>query len=417
MSDADPADRAGPEADAGGGPLEDIRVLDIASFMAAPVAAMWLADFGADVVKVEHPRGDMLRSCGNEHEGEPLFWKMVARNKRSVVLDLHERTGQELLLALVEQADVVVENFRPGTLERWNLGYEQLRERNPGVVMLRVSAFGQSGPYSPRAGFGTLAEAMSGYAHITGQADGPPTLPSFALADSITGICGAYAVMVALHERARSGLGQEIDLALYEPMLTVLSHIFVDYDQLGLVAQRVGSRLPLAAPRNVYRARDERWIAMSCSAQSVFERSCAVIGREDLITDPRYIDNRARNTHSEELDVIFGGWIGEHDSEEVLRRFNDAGAAVAPVYDVADVFEDPHFVARENVVAVPDPKLGEVRMQNAVPKMSRTPGKIRHTGPRLGEHTEQVLQEWLGLSGEELDALRRSGDTEPSAPK
>jgi crotonobetainyl-CoA:carnitine CoA-transferase CaiB-like acyl-CoA transferase len=400
------------------GPLEDLKVLDIASFMAAPVAAMWLADFGADVVKVEHPRGDMLRSWGSEHEGEPLFWKMVSRNKRSLVLDLHEAAGQELLLRLVEQADVVVENFRPGTLERWNLGYEQMRERNPGVVMLRVSAFGQTGPYSPRAGFGTLAEAMSGYAHITGEPDGPPTLPSFALADSITGICGAYAVMVALHERGRSGLGQEIDLALYEPMLTVLSHVFVDFDQLGVVAGRVGSRLPFAAPRNVYRARDGRWIAMSCSAQSVFERSSAVIDRADLVDDPRYIDNRARTRHSDELDEVFGTWIGEHDSEEVLRLFNDAGAAVAPVYDVRDVFEDPHFKARENVVGVPDPKLGEVRMQNAIPKLSRTPGEIRHTGPQLGEHTAEVLRDWLGATEAEIGALQpQVGDGEPSAPR
>ena len=380
------------------GPLTDVRVLDIASFMAAPMAAMWLGDFGADVVKVEHPNGDPIRSWGNDKEGVPLFWKMVGRNKRSIAIDLHEQQGQELLLELCAVADVVVENFRPGTLDRWDIGYDRMRERNPGVVLLSVSAFGQTGPYSSRAGFGTLAEAMSGFADITGQADGPPTLPSFALADSIAGLCGAYAVMVALHERARSGEGQHIDVALYEPLLTVLSHVFVDYDQLGVIAQRLGSRLPLAAPRNVFLTRDDRWVGMSCSAQSVFERACSVIGREDLIQDERFATNRARIQNVDEIEQHFAAWIRTKSEEEVLQQFTEAGAAVAPVYTVADVFKDPHFQARENLVAVPDAELGTVRMQNVTPRLSRTPGGIRHAGPRTGEHADEVLRDWLGRS-------------------
>lgn len=392
------------------GPLSDIRVLDIASFMAAPMAAMWLGDFGADVVKVEHPNGDAIRTWGNAKDDVPLFWKMVGRNKRSIGIDLHEEPGQELLLDLCATADVVVENFRPGTLERWNIGYERMRDRNPGVVLLSVSAFGQTGPYSSRAGFGTLAEAMSGYADITGETDGPPTLPSFALADSIAGLCGAYAVMVALHERASgSGEGQRVDLALYEPLLTVLSHIFVDYDQLGLVAQRLGSRLPLAAPRNVFRTRDDTWVAMSCSAQSVFERACAVIGREDLIQDERFVTNRSRIQNVDAIERYFGEWIGLRSEEEVLRQFTDAGAAVAPVYTVADVFKDPHFQARENLIAVQDAELGTIRMQNVTPKLSRTPGAIRHAGPRNGEHAEEVLRDWLGLDEEAIQSLRSDG--------
>jgi crotonobetainyl-CoA:carnitine CoA-transferase CaiB-like acyl-CoA transferase len=387
------------------GALKDVRVLDIASFMAAPMASMWLGDFGADVVKVEHPNGDPIRSWGNDKEGVPLFWKMVGRNKRSIAVDPHEKQGQELLLELCAVADVVVENFRPGTLDRWNIGYDRMRERNPGVVLLSVSAFGQTGPYSSRAGFGTLAEAMSGFADITGQADGPPTLPSFALADSIAGLCGAYAVLVALHERVASGEGQHIDLALYEPLLTVLSHVFVDYDQLGLIAERLGSRLPLAAPRNVFRTRDDRWVAMSCSAQSVFERACGVIGREELIQDEKFATNRARIQHVDEIEQHFAEWIGTKSEDEVLEQFTEAGAAVAPVYTVADVFADPHFQARENLVDVPDAELGTVRMQNVTPKLSRTPGAIRHAGPRTGEHAEEILRDWLG---------RRSGPTEPS---
>jgi crotonobetainyl-CoA:carnitine CoA-transferase CaiB-like acyl-CoA transferase len=394
------------------GPLSDVRVLDIASFMAAPMAAMWLGDFGADVVKVEHPNGDPIRSWGNHKDGVALFWKMVGRNKRSIAIDLHEEQGQELLLDLCTVADVVVENFRPGTLDRWNIGYDRMRERNPGLVLLSVSAFGQTGPNSPRAGFGTLAEAMSGYADITGQADGPPTLPSFALADSITGLCGAYAVMVALHERAvSSGEGQHIDVALYEPMLTVLSHIFVDYDQIGHIARRLGSRLPLAAPRNVFRTGDDAWVAMSCSAQSVFERACAAIGRDELIHDERFATNRDRIEHVDEIEKYFGDWIASKSQDEVLQRLTDAGAAAAPIYTVADVFEDPHFQARENLVEVPDAELGTIRMQNVTPKLSRTPGTIRHAGPRTGEHAEEILRDWLGLGTDALERLRSDGVT------
>jgi crotonobetainyl-CoA:carnitine CoA-transferase CaiB-like acyl-CoA transferase len=392
------------------GPLSDIKVLDIASFMAAPMAAMWLGDFGADVVKVEHPSGDNIRTWGSTKDDVPLFWKMVGRNKRSITVDLHHEAGQDLIRRLVAQVDVVVENFRPGTLDRWNLSVPSLLEINPRLVVLSISAFGQTGPDSPRPGFGTLAEAISGYAHVTGQPDGPPTLPSFGLADSITGLCGAYAVMVALHERDQaSGLGQHIDLAIYEPIMTILGHFFVEYDQLGIVAQRLGSRLPFASPRNVFRTGDERWVAMSCSGQSIFERSCRAIGRPDLIDDPRFVDNRARTEHADEVDAIFQEWIGQHDQQKVLAVFTDAGAAAAPVYDVRDTFVDPHFIARDNLTSVADAELGTIRMQNVTPKLSRTPGAIRHAGPRLGEHTAVILQEWLGLTAEELTALERDG--------
>jgi crotonobetainyl-CoA:carnitine CoA-transferase CaiB-like acyl-CoA transferase len=391
-------------------PLGNIRVLDIASFMAAPMAAMWLGDFGADVVKVEHPRGDMMREWGSSHRGAPLFWKMVSRNKRSITLDLHHERGQELLRQLAAQVDVLVENFRPGTMERWNLDFESLAEANPKLVMLSISAYGQTGPYSKRAGFGTLAEAMSGYAHVTGQPDGPPTLPSFGLADSIAGLCGAYGVMVALHERDTiSGLGQHIDLALYEPIMTMLGHHFVEYDQLGVVAGRLGSRLPFAAPRNVFLTQDGKWVAMSCSAQSVFERACRSIGRPELITDVRFVDNQARTSNHEAIDAIFEEWIKSRPCAEVLETLNEAGAAIAPIYDVSDVFADPHFKARGSIATVPDDDLGEIRMQNLVPKLGRTPGEITHAGPHLGQHSRAIYSEWLGITDEELDDLRRDG--------
>jgi crotonobetainyl-CoA:carnitine CoA-transferase CaiB-like acyl-CoA transferase len=392
------------------GPLADIRVLDIASFMAAPMAAMWLGDFGADVVKVEHPRGDSIRTWGSAKDGVPLFWKMVGRNKRSMTLDLHRAEGQDILRRLATKVDVIVENFRPGTLDRWNLAIPTLLELNPRLIVLSISAFGHSGPNSPRPGFGTLAEAISGYAYVTGDPDGPPTLPSFGLADSITGLCGAYAVLVALHEREHvSGLGQHIDLAIYEPLMVMLGHIFVEYDQLGVVAQRLGSRLPFASPRNVFLTADQQWVAISCSGQSIFERSCLAISRPDLITDERFIDNRARTVHAAEIDSIFAAWVATRTRADVLAAFTEAGAAAAPVYDVRDAFEDPHFLARQNLVPVRDPELGEIRMQNVTPKLSRTPGAIRHAGPRLGEHTEVILRDWLGIDRAELKNLEANG--------
>jgi crotonobetainyl-CoA:carnitine CoA-transferase CaiB-like acyl-CoA transferase len=391
------------------GPLSDIRVLDIASFMAAPMAAMWLADFGADVVKVEHPSGDSIRTWGSTKDGVPLFWKMVGRNKRSMTLDLHHAQGQELLRQLATKVDVIVENFRPGTLAKWNVAVPTLLAANPRLVVLSISAYGQSGPNSARPGFGTLAEAISGYASITGQTQGPPTLPGFGLADSITGLCGAYAVMVALHERETSGLGQHIDLAIYEPLMVMLGHIFVEYDQLGVVAQRMGSRLPFASPRNVFQTADQHWVAISCSGQSIFERSCRAIGQPELITDDRFTDNRARTVHSAEIDDIFAAWVARHDRDEVLSAFTQAGAAAAPVYDVRDTFADPHFAARQNLAPVADPELGEIRMQNVTPKLSRTPGGIRHAGPRLGEHTEVILRDWLGLDASAVEDLGASG--------
>jgi len=391
-------------------PLADIRVLDIASFMAAPMTAMWLGDFGADVVKVEHPAGDMMRSWGSRKDGVPLFWKVVGRNKRSVTLDLHTQEGQEVLRRLAMKADVLVENFRPGTMARWGLAYEDLAPLNPRLVMLSISAFGQTGPYSARAGFGTLAEAMSGYAHVTGQPGGPPTLPSFGLADAITGLCGAYAIMVALHERdSRSGRGQSIDLGIYEPMLTVLGHHAIDFDQLGIVAGRLGSRLPFASPRNAFQTKEGSWVAMSCSTQSVFERACAAIGRRELVSDPRYVDNQARTRNADTLDATFAAWIGEHTEAEVLQTLNDAGAAAAPILDIKQVFDNPHFRERENMVSVADEDLGTVRMQNVVPKLSRTPGAVRYAGPRLGEHSCEVYREWLDMTDDELAHLRAAG--------
>lgn len=390
-------------------PLSGIRVLDLGNFMAGPMAATWLGDFGAEVIKVEHPRGDGVRHWGQTKKGDPLYWKMLSRNKRCVTLNLGKPEGQKLLKDLVAKSDVLIENFTPGTMDKWNIGYEALARVNPRLVMLSISAYGQAGPYSLRPGFGTLAEAMSGYAYINGEADGPPVLPSFGLADGIAGLNGAFGVLAALRHRDRTGAGQHIDTTLYEPLLTVLGPQVIEYDQLGIVQERLGSRLPFSAPRNVYRTKDGKWLSMSSSAQSVFERTMHAIGKPELISDERFLDNRKRGINHVAIDNEIGEWCARHTLDEAMDILVRNEAAAAPVYSVAEVVTDPHFVARGSVVAVDDPNLGPVKMQAPTPRLSKSPGKIRSTGPRLGEHNREVYGELLALNAAELDRLKRDG--------
>jgi len=385
--------------------LTGIRVADISNFLAAPMAAMFLGDYGAEVVKVEHPsRGDEMRFWGENKKGVGLYYKVVNRNKKSVTADLRTPIGVEIVKRLVRTADVVIENYRPGTLEKWGLGYDVLSEVNPRIVMLRITGFGQTGPYSHKPGFGTLAEAFAGAAHITGFPDRPPLLPAFGLGDSTAGLAGAFLTMVALFERERhGGRGQVVEFAIYEPLLTLLGPQVVNYDQLGLVQERSGSRLPFTAPRNTYRTRDGKWVAIAGSAQSIFERICRALERPELIADPRFRDNRIRMENAAELDDELQSAIERFDLDALIRRFEQHEAAVAPVNNVAQIFADPHYAARQNITAVPDEELGgPLRMQNVVGNFSRTPGAIRRAGPRLGEHNREVLVEELGFSEAEL---------------
>lgn len=388
------------------GALKGLRVLDLGNFMAAPIAAMYLGDFGAEVIKVEHPRGDGLRHWGRLRDGDPLYWKLVSRNKRCVTLNLKEPEGQALLRDLARQADVVIENFTPGVMDGWNIGWKDLSAVNPRLVMLSISAYGQTGPYAARPGFGTLAEALSGYAHITGDPDGPPVLPAFGLADGLAGLNGAFGVLAALRWRDRTGEGQHVDATLYEPLITLLGPQVIEYDQLGVVQGRLGSRLPFSAPRNVYRTQDDKWLAMSCSAQSVFERTMRAIGRADVLADPRFVDNRARGENFAELDALIGDWVAARPLATALEILVAAEAAAAPVYDVADVVADPHFQARGSIAAVEDAKLGTVRMQAPTPRLSATPGDIAFAGPSLGEHNAEIYGALLGLTGADLDGLK-----------
>ncbi len=392
-------------------PLEGVRVLDIATMAAAPWAAAYLAELGADVVKVEMPGvGDHQRRWGTPKHGVGLFWKSMSRNKRSITLNLGKPRGATLFKRLAANADVVIENFRPGTLERWGLGYDALREINQRLILLRVTGFGQCGPYAPRPGFGTLAESLTGFAHLTGQPDGPPTLPNGPLADGLAGVTGAFAVMVALYWRdARGGTGQQIDLSLCEPLLRLLEPALMDYDQFGLARGRVGNRSDHVAPRNSYQCGDGRWVSISASAQSIFERLMDAIGRPELRTDPRFAVNSSRVAHVEELDAIIGGWMRQHPRDEALALLEQAQVAAAPIYDIPDIFADPHFAARQSFTAVEDPDLGPMRLVNVVPRFSETPGQVHSTGPALGAHNDEVYGGELGLDAGEIEALRREG--------
>jgi crotonobetainyl-CoA:carnitine CoA-transferase CaiB-like acyl-CoA transferase/peptidoglycan/xylan/chitin deacetylase (PgdA/CDA1 family) len=380
-------------ASAAKGPLEGLRVIDCATLFAGPIIATLMGDFGADIIKIEHPSGDPLRNMGAKKHGHGLWWKTAARNKRCIALDLKAAGDAEIFKALVADADILVENFRTGTLESWGLGWQVLSEINPRLVMVRVTGFGQTGPYKRRAGFGTLAEAMSGFAHITGQPDGPPTLPPFGLADGVAACYGCFASMFAIYERdvRGSGKGQYIDLAIYEPIFALLGAQPIIFDQLGIIQNRTGNRSVNNAPRNTYRTRDGRWVALSAAAPSIVRRVLDLTGGPGTADDPRFLTNLDRIKHVEEIDAIVGGWIVEHDLAEVLETFGQVEAAIAPIYDIEQVFHDPQYVARETVTSVPDEDLGSVRMQNVFPVMSRTPGMIRFAGARMDQHRNEIL--------------------------
>ncbi len=390
-------------------PLEGVRVIDIGTLFAGPWIATYMADFGAEVIKIEHPRGDSLRNFASQKDGVSLWWKLASRNKKSITCNISSPEGQEILRKLCESADVLVENFRPGTMERWGFSWENLHALNPRLILARTSGFGQKGPYAQRPGFGTVAEAMSGFAHITGFPDGPPTLPPFALADGISALCGTYAVMMALYHRdVHDAPGQEIDIAIYEPITMVLGPQPLEYDQLGYVQMRTGNAIPFAAPRNAYRCKDGRYVVISASAENIFKRVMRAVGREDLADDPRMITQAGRVENMAELDGAIQLWIGEHTLDETITHFEEHECALGPIYDVAQFMEDPHVQARETITTVEDDELGPIRMQNVIPRLNGSPGAIRWAGPAIGKHTDEVL-EGIGYDASAISALRDKG--------
>jgi crotonobetainyl-CoA:carnitine CoA-transferase CaiB-like acyl-CoA transferase len=390
-------------------PLEGIRVVEAATLFAAPIAGMLLGDYGADVIKIEHPRRpDPARGHGPSKDDVGLWFKTLGRNKRLVTLDLSQPDGRDIFLRLAERSDVVLENFRPGTLERWRLGWDELSAVNPQLVLARVSGFGQSGPYAGRPGFGTLAEAMSGFAALNGEPDGPPLLPPLALADGVAGFATAFAIMLALRACDETGRGQIVDTSLVEPLLTLLGPQVTAYDLLGRLQERTGNRSSHNAPRNVYRTADDAWVAVSASATSIAERVLRLVGRADLAAEPWFATGSGRVEHVDEIDAAVAGWIAERSRDEVLAAFEAAEAAIAPIYDARDLLADPQLAAIDAIVSIDDDELGAIKMTNMISRLSDTPGGIERTGRAHGADTAEVLAE-VGVDDAELERLRAAG--------
>ena len=388
------------------GPLADLRVIDASTMLAGPIVGQIMADYGADVIKVEHPQmGDSLRGHGTQKDGHGLWWKVVGRNKRCIGLNLGHPDGAEVFLTLASAADVVIENFRPGTFERWGLGWEALSKQNPGLILCRVTGFGQTGPYAGRPAFGTLIEAMSGFAHMTGEPDRPPTLPPFGLADSVAGISGTAAVMMALYHRHATGEGQIVDLSILDPLASALGAHVTTWDQTGHIIERSGNRSRNNAPRNTYLTADGRWVAVSSSADAVARRTMELVGRGDLAAEPWFTTGAGRAEHANEIDSAMASWIGDRPLDAVVEEFAAADVALAPVYDVEQYVNDPQVQAREAVTSVDDPDLGPMQMQNVLFGLSATPGAIRYSGRNLGADTDEVLKE-AGISAEQVAELR-----------
>jgi len=394
------------------GPLTGIKVLDVSTMIAAPFGATLLGDLGAEVIKVEMPKkGDTLRSVGPWKGDEPLRWPGLSRNKKSVTLDLHHEEGKAIFKRLVSHVDVLIENFRPGTLERWGLGYETLKQENPKLIMVRVSGYGQTGPYREKAGFGTPCTAFSGHTFIQGYPDRPPVSPSYSLLDYITGVYVAFAAVSALYylEKNNDSEGQEVDIGLYESMFRFLEFLVAEYDQLGKVRQRTPGLAGHSSPAGTYETKDGKFVVMVCSTDSTFNRLAQAMERTDMLEDPRFYTNSQRLKHDEEVQKIVSSWIKQHTQKELLEKLDAFGVPVSPIYTIEDIFNDPHYKARENIVEVEHPRLGKIKIPGVVPKFSRTPGAIRHRAPDLGEHNEEILGGMLGLSQEELAELKEKG--------
>lgn len=391
------------------GPLSDIRVIECGSLIAGPFCGQLLGDFGAEVIKVEDPTdGDPMRGWGqNKPKGLSLHWPIVARNKKSVTADLRQERGQELLRALVAQSDVLVENFRAGTLERWGLGYPALAAINPRLVLVRVSGYGQTGPYAPRAGFGAIGEAMGGIRHVTGEPDRPPSRAGISLGDSLAATFAALGTVMALHARRRTGRGQVVDSAIYEAVLALMEAVLPEWEIAGYQRQRTGSVLPGVAPSNVYPTADGREVLIAGNRDTVFARLAGAIGRPELATDSRYATHDERGARQDELDALIGAWTAQRHIESVLEILHDAGVPAGRIYQSADMLGDPHFAAREAIARLTHPELGSFPMPAPTPRLSETPGRVRTLGPGLGEHNMEIYQGLLGLGEAELDDLRR----------
>jgi formyl-CoA transferase len=393
------------------GPLAGLRVIEMGTLIAGPFCGQVLGDFGAEVIKIEDPKaGDPMRQWGRSlPKGHSPWWPVIGRNKKSVTLDLRSPEGQAIAKTLMAKADVVVENFRPGTLEKWGLGYEDMSKLNPGLILARASGYGQTGPMSQKAGYALIGEAMGGLRYVTGEPDRAPARAGISVGDSLTGIHAALGVMMALHARHRTGKGQVIDASIYESVLSVMENTITEYALTGYVRERSGSFLPGIAPSNAYPTRGGEMVVIGANQDTLFVRLYDAMQQPGMAADPRYAGHAARGRNQVELDAIIAAWTAERTVEEILALMDQHGIAAGRVYRAPDMLADPHFAARESIVEVDHPVFGSVKMQNAFPKMSDTPGGVRWPGPALGEHTDAVLAAVAGLTLEEIAGLRAKG--------
>lgn len=389
-------------------PLENIRVLELGQLIAGPYCGQVLADFGADVIKIEPPgKGDAMRQWGQtDQNGDPLWWNVIGRNKKSMTLDLRQSDGQDLLKSLIAKTDILIENFRPGTMEKWGLGYDVLSALNPGLIMVRVTGFGQDGPYARRAGFASVCEAMGGLRYISGYPDRPPVRVGISLGDTLAGLHGALGALVALQHRERTGEGQVVDSAIYESVLGMMESLIPDYARAGKVRERSGSILPGIAPSNAYPTRDGRDVIIGANQDTVFARLCEVMGQAKLAEHPDFATHRARGENQQVIDDQIAAWTAQHDANHIVDLLADAGVPAGLVFSAPEMLKDPHFSAREAIVEVADRHGQALPMQNVFPKLSRTPGGVRHVGVDLGTHTDQVLKELLQLKDDALADFR-----------
>ncbi|WP_194824431.1 CaiB/BaiF CoA-transferase family protein [Nocardia sp. XZ_19_231] len=393
------------------GPLADLRVVEMGQLLAGPFAGQLLGDLGAEVIKLESPgTGDPMRQWGREQSaGKSLWWPVVARNKKSVTCNLRDPGGQQLARRLIERADIVIENFRPGTMERWGLGFDRLREHNPGLIMVRVTGYGQSGPYSPRAGYGSIGEAMGGIRYVTGDPDHAPARAGISLGDSLAAVFATIGTLAAVHHRANTGRGQMVDSAIYEAVLAMMESLLPEFAVTGYQRERTGSVLPNVAPSNIYPTLGGEMILVAANQDTVFARLVKAMGRSELATDERYSTHNARGARMTELDDLIAAWTATFETDALLEQLHAAGVPAGRIFTARDMFTDPHFAAREAIVRLAHPEFGELPMQNVFPKLSETPGSVRHPGPELGEHNQDVYGGLLGLDEKAIGRLAADG--------
>lgn len=389
------------------GPLADLRVIEIGTLLAGPFCGQLMGDLGAEVIKIEPPgQGDPMRVWGRQKPGEPsLWWPVVGRNKKAITLDLRQGDGQQLLKELAARCDFLIENFRPGTLEKWGLGWEQLSAINPRLIMVRVSGFGQSGPYARRAGFGAIGEAVGGLRYVVGDPSTPPSRVGISIGDALAANFACIGALSALHYRERTGRGQVVDSAIYEAVLALMESLITEYDQTGQIRERTGAILPNVAPSNIYPTRDGL-VLIAANQDTVFRRLCEALDQAPLALDPRYASHQSRGANQHELDELIARWTAGRTTQEILERMDRHGVPAGKIYRAPEMLEDPHFAARESIVSVPHPDFGRIRMQNVAPRLSESPGRIRAPSPALGQHNDEIYLRFLGMPPERYERLK-----------